>query len=744
MRPVVATGTLLDMSKLQRISRSAIRPIFFERIAVAAVCVTVLLTVACKAPAPGVEMSELASSVTIVRDTWGVPHIYAPTDAGVVYGAAWAQAEDNWWQVEDNFLRALGRASEIYGEEKFLDDYLVRAMEIQRRSQEEYERAPSDIRALYDAYAAGFNDFLEHVPDVERRLLDRVEPWYTLALIRFKYHHNEYLGYAGVARRGTEMLLERPDFGPTGEAPTGSNQIAIAGSRTASGHAMLLINPHVGFFGLSQYLEIHLHSDEGLVFSGLSRYGFMLPYMGNSDVLGWAYTDNYADIGDLYLLSFDDPEDPLSYRYGDGRRRATEWRETIGIRTDSGVEQREVVLRRSHHGPIVEVRETEDGTTVPVAVRLARLDEGGWFDQWYRMMRARSLDEFQRALSVLNVAYMNTMYADREGNIYYVYNSAVPKRDPAYDWRSPVDGSDPGTEWDGYHTLDELPQVLNPESGWLQNTNSTPLECTTGLNWKREDFPPYMIGRERYNPRARSATRVADALAAVTLDDFASAVLDTRLSAADELLPGLFEAHDTVRRQDPARGDRLEEAVAALRGWDRVASIESTATTLFVEWAATRPRDDEAWDRLAALEDVLKDLESTWGSQHVAWGELNRAQRPDAAGIAPFDDALASTAIPGAPGWTGSLFTYTARPAPDGKRRYGVHGNSFVKVIELGETPQARSILTFGQNGDPASPHYLDQLPIYATKGFKPAWFDRAAVEANAEMIYSPGDSISH
>ncbi len=676
----------------------------------------------------------LARSVTIYRDTWGVPHIYGPTDESVVFGAAYAQAEDNFWQVEDNFIRSLGRASELYGEETFLDDYLARALEIPRRSITEYERASERMRALYDAYAAGLNYYLATHPKIRPRLLDRIEPWYTLALIRFKYHHNEYIGYAGLRRAGTRLLLERE----RGERPTGSNQWAIGPARSASGHAMLLINPHVPFFGLSQYTEVHLHSDEGLVFSGLSRFGFMLPYMGNNEHHGWAYTDNYSDIGDVYILHFDDSSRPLRYRYGDGYREATAWEEVIGVKAgDGGLERRTFTMRKSHHGPIIAV----DDQGRPLAVRLTKLDEGGWFEQWYEMIRARSLDEFRAALSRLAVPYMNTLYADRDGNIYYVYNAAVPRRSPGYDWAQPVDGSDPNAEWDGYHTLDELPQVLNPASGYLQNCNSSPFTVTTGLVPDREAYPPYLVGSESDNWRARSSRRLLESRERFTFDEFATTVLDTRLLAADSLVPEIVREWRDLQSTDLSRAARLREPVRTLEDWDHVSAIDSWATTLFVLWAE-RYGDEGGrarWSRLVALEYVLEELQTAWGTWRVPWGELNRMQRPAASGLEPFSDTLPSLPVAGAPGYLGSVFTFHTRRANGGRRRYGVHGNSFVKVIEFGPEVRARSILTFGQNSDPASPHYFDQAPVYSRKQFKPAWFGLDEIRANAERAYQPG-----
>ena len=709
-----------------------------------------------------------AQTATIHRDAWGVPHVLSDTDRGAVLGMAWALAEDDWPLIEENYLHALGRYAELVGEEGVADDWMARALEIVPRSEEEYGRASPRLRGLLDAYAAGMNAWLDTRPDRELRVLRRIEPWYPLALIRYKYYQNEFLGYAGLRGEWVDRLIDsrleespryperrfdsRPDESPRyferqfdvlGLRPQGSNQWAVAPSRTAEGHALLLINPHQSFTGVQRYAEIHLDSREGLRFSGLTVFGFLLPYMGHNEVLGWAYTDNYADHSDLWAVTFDDPENPLEYRYGDGTRTAVAWTDSVRVRTGDGLETRTFLFRKTHHGPIVGL--TGDGRAL--AVRLARMEEGGWFDQWDAMIRARSLEEWRAAVGMLRVAYMNTMYADREGHIGYIYNSAVPRRNPGVDPSGILDGSDPDTEWQGFHGLDELPQVFDPESGWLLNSNSTPFTATRGLQFGREDFPAYMVGDETDNSRTVSSRRVLESIEDVTFERFATLVWDSYLSVAEEAVPELAREWSAIEAGTSPAPEGLEpaseawrevsHAVERLGAWDRTADVSSVETTWFVLMAERVGRRDPGVTTgpvlTSALAGTLGALREEWGSTEIPWGRINRHQRP-LPGAPPrtLDPDRPSLPVGGASGGLGSVFSYYSAPAGSAGPRLGTGGNSFVKVVEFGPVPRAGSILNFGQSGDPESPHFFDQASRYVERRFKPAFFTREDVEANS------------
>ena len=673
----------------------------------------------------------LSSQVTIYRDTYGIPHVFGETDAATMFGFAYAQAEDNFWRIEENYIRALGRRAEVIGERGVLNDRRNRLLEIPRLARAEYERMPRKMRALLDGFAAGLNAYVADHPEVKPRLLTRFEPWYPLAFIRFNYFQNGFLYSAGLEQAELETASsgigcqssECDELITDDRQPmTGSNGWVIGPAKSATGHAMLFINPHLPFFGSGQVYEGHVNSREtGWNFTGYTRFGFPFPYVGHNESLGWVSTDNSADQADLYAESFDSTR-LLAYRYGNGTRLATQWTDAILVKTDSGMQRRVLTFRKTHHGPIIATRGGK-----PLALRMAKLDGDGWLEEWYNMTRARNVAELKRAMQPLNMLFGNVMAADAGGNTWYLYNASVPIRDQRFDWEGAVDGSDPATEWKGFHKLDDLPQLLNPATGWMQNCNTTPFLLTSSGNPDSTRFPRYMV-TESDNWRGMISRRILGTTPKFSWDEWVRAGFDTYVISADSLLPGLL--------RDSAGAPALtREALTELARWDRRADTASVGMTLYDRWRQAGERGQVSG--LTALDSAIAMLTRDWGTWRVPWGEVNRLYRIDERVDEQFSDERPGIASRGAGGQHGAVFTYNAQRLR-GKRRFGVGGGSYVSVVEFGPTVRRLAVHTMGASGDPASKHYFDQAPLYASGQFRPAWFTLAEIRANLEREYRP------
>lgn len=685
--------------------------------------------------------------VTIKRDQWGVPHVYGPTDASVVFGFVYAQAEDNFWQIEDTMIQALGRYAEVMGEAAVGSDYLNRALEVVPISKREWQALAPETKVLTEAAAAALNQYLDdsgHKP----RLIERFEPWHFLAHSRYSTYQLFVFNRARIASEEIAQLsasqqlaanritesqllagsLASPRTSAVADAQThaGSNTWAIAPHRSVSGKAMLFINPHQPYFGPGQWYEGHLHSESGLHFSGAGFFGSPMPTIGHNEHLGWSHTVNEPDIVDVYRLQVDDLAKPARYRYNGSDRPVRAWRDSLKVKTEDGLESRSFNFYASHHGPIVAQRDGE-----LLAVRMAMFAEGGQLKQRYDMLRATNLGEFKAALGQLATPMFNTMYADVHGDIYYAYYGAVPRRSLEFDWSQPVPGDTSATEWQGYHPLSELPTYTNPETGYLQNCNATPFLATGGNdNLKRSDFPSYMVAEEDNN-RSRMSRILLGGQDRFSFADLEKLTWDTRVLEVATMLPVLRQ-EISARDLPVDQAEMLAGPLQLLVDWDGIATTESAATTLYFFYRLQQ-RQLGTPDPVDAFTNAVDYMQKVYGSWQVPWGDVNRLQRRHTSGATGFDDDAESLPIAGGPGNPfGTIFNFYARPQPQQKKMYGVAGHSYVGLVEFARPLRASSLLVFGANSDPSSPNYFDQSRLFAKQQYKRAWFTPGEVSANS------------
>ena len=702
-------------------------------------------------PAEAAEAARLAQGVTIYRDDFGVPHIHGTSDAHVAFGFAYAQAEDHFWQVEDTFILSLGRYSEVHGFRGYNSDLLNRAFEVVPQSQANFDSLTPEMQAYCRAFSLGLNYYLAKHPETKPRLMTRFEPWHVLA-----YGRHVMLELCFRYTRLSNSYLPRTYDNVWTAA--GSNGWAIAPSKTASGHAMLFVNPHLPWFGFSQMYEAHLRSDEGWSFTGATMYGNCVPTLGHNEHLGWTLTTNEPDIADVWRVTFDDPANPLNYRYADGYRTATEWSETIKVLQGDRLKDRLVTFRKTHHGPVVG-REDDQHF---LSAQIAGHDVQSMLAQQLSLVRARNLDEFRRGLSMQQFPIMNVLYADKAGNIFYLYNGLVPRRDPRFDWSQPVDGADPRTAWQGMHAVDELPQLLNPPDGYVQNCNSSPFTTCRTDNLRPEAFPPYMVeDADEDKRRAKVSRQLLDAASDLTFAELKEMAFDTTVYWAQHHLPEYGRRFEQLKQDDPELAAKVQPYIEHLLDWDCRITADSTAATLCEAWyeelysmdypaETLLPRFVEDPKReFEALEKVAKSLKTRHGDWRVPWGELFRIQRQpemiDLLGLT-YDDRLKSLPSLAGPGPMGIVFTQYYSPSIripfvlDLKKRYGLVGASYLAVYEFGPTIEGASALNFGVSGNPNSPHYFDQARLLSERKLKRELFYWPDVLAGAKLVYHPGE----
>ena len=714
-------------------------------------------------------LAAIAERVTIIRDDFGVGHIYAPTDADAVFGLLYAQAEDDFPRVERNYLWAIGRLAEVEGESALYSDLRAKLYMTEEDAILAYAQAPLWLQELCDAFADGLNYYLAQNPQVQPQLLTHFEPWMPfyffegsiggdieqIPLPRMQQFYSQVESMEAKVPVATQTHAALPVLAAAPitnaltntifEEPAGSNGIAIDGSRTVSGDAMLLINPHTSFYFRGEY---HVVSDEGLNAYGAVTWGQFFIYQGFNETTGWMHTSTQADFIDEFVEDVVRENGALIYRYGDESRPVEVSEITLQYRDGTGMSTRSFPAFHTHHGPIT--HSIEDRW----AVTRINWNPVEALRQSYLRMKTENLDEFLTMMDIRTNSSNNTVFADAEGNIAYFHGNFMPIRDPLFDYSQPVDGSNPATDWQGVHLVEDMITVINPDSGYIQNSNSTPFTAAGEDSPQREDYPAYMAP-DAENFRAVHSIPLLEAEQNFTLEKLLDLAYDPYLPGFEKLIPGLVSAWDA----DSAKWPELEAPIAILREWDLRTATDSIAMSLAhfygmataqridtpneltqmeqINWLGT---ESPAAERLRVFSEVIAELDEAFGSWQTPWGEINRLQRLTGEIDLPYDDDLPSLPVGMASARWGALASFGARAFPGTNRIYGASGNSFVAVVEFGPRLQAWSVLAGGQSSHPSSGHFDDQAERYVDREFKEVAYYREDVERRASATYRPGE----
>ncbi|NRB62511.1 MAG: acylase [Saprospiraceae bacterium] len=654
----------------------------------------------------------------ILWDEWGVPHIYSDNNNDLMYAYGWAQMHNHGNLILELLIKSRGQGAQFFGEEQLTNDMIVHSLRIPEKASAFFENKSDEMKGILSSFAQGANDYAQAYPDKINPNIQAALPiteadllGHTLFVIGTRFVGG---GDLGLVSNWKEL---------------GSNTYAVSAERSASGNTMLVQNPHLPWVNEFTWMEAHLHGPDANVY-GATLVG--LPGLGIAfnEHLGWAHTNNTIDNADTYELTLQDDGYVL-----DGEVVPFDVRMAkISVKQEDGsLVDQDVPLLDSKHGPVV-----RKGETKALAIRVAGLENANLMDQWWQMGIASNFEEFEAAIKPVDIPFFNIMYADVEGNIFYMFNGKVPVRsEDAWDfWRGVVPGDRSDLIWQDYHTYDDLPKVKNPEQGWLQNANDPPWTSTIPMALDADDFPGYMAPRSMAFRPQRSARMLMED-DTITFDELVAYKLSTRMELADRILDDLFAAAATN-----ADNTTLNEAIAVLQTWDRQANTDSKGAVLFYSWYRTMQFSNQAtfetpWSEedpmntpdglanpevaVAKLIAAAEQVKQIYGSLDVAWGEAFRLRRGDI-------DLPAN----GADGGVG-IFRVTWPSGYDNSQYTIGGGDSWVSIIEFGDEIKAKVLLSYGNATQADSPHNGDQLQLYSDKDMRDAYFYRQDVEAHVQ-----------
>lgn len=692
---------------------------------------------------------ELAKQVTIRRDQFGVPHLLGQTEEAAYFGQGYACAEDHVLVMARLFLRGRGEEAAQFGEAFVEGDFAIKQLRLWEGAREGYARMAPWVQRLLDAYAAGYNRYVkkhrDKLPEWVKPVtgIDVLAHGRRVTIVEFTMDRRvlQNMGYKAAALpREDDTFLAK-----------GSNMWAIGKGRTTSGKGILLGNPHLTWSGQYLFYECHLTVPNKVNLYGCSTVASPGITIGFNDHLGWSHTVNLHDSDDVYELTLD-PKDRDRYLYDGKSLPLTKEEISIQVKTDAGTVTRKREVLRSHYGP---TKKLPLGNKA-LAWKSANFDEYRFVEQWNLMGKAKSLQEFRNVLDMQAIPMFNICYADREGNVFYLFNGRFPDRPKGYPWDAVVPGNTSATEWSRLLPQSRLPSLINPPGGYVQNCNSAPWYTNLKQIIDRSQYPDdltpnFCLMRQQLSLQMLDGDKPID-LQKVLKDKY-----NLKLLLADRVKP------DVLKLLEGGKGDpELVEALAVLGAWDHTVARDSRGSVLFVNFwkrycELCRKPDRLEWMRAlyavpwdekrpaetpsglgnrdaarSALRAAVQEVKKNHGKLDVAWGEVHRLRRGN------LDLPIGGFADEGGfPIEYGAFRILRYDPDKDGKLR-AIGGDSFVLAVEFTTPPTAYSISAYSQSSDPQSPHHTDQCALFADEKWKRAWFTEEDIQRHLERSYQP------
>jgi len=655
----------------------------------------------------------------IIWDTWGVPHIYAKDDEELFFAQGWAQMHLHGNLILELYGRSRGRSAEYWGKDRLADDILVHTLGFPELVRDWEEIQNPEIEKFIRSFSNGMNAYAEVNPEAFEEENKVVLP------IQYEDVNLHYL-YVILSR-----FVGGSELGRVQEwSEMGSNTYAVAASRSSSGNAMLIQNPHLPWFGEFLFTEAHFIVEDNNIY-GSTLVGFPGIAIGFNENLGWSHTNNTIDNADTYELELEGD----GYLLDDQYEQFQKISKTIKIKNEDGnLVQEKIEILHSLHGPIV-----KKGDKKALALRMVGYDSPDALLQWWRMGTANSFEEFESALKMMQIPFFNIMYADKNGNIFYLFNGLILKRDKGgweY-WNGIIKGGKSEDVWTTMHPYEDLPKIKNPAQGWLQNANDPPWTSTFPMVLNADSFPGYISPR-RMSFRPQRSVRMLYEDESISFEELVNYKFSTRMEMADRLLDDLFEAIETYGSEN-GKG-----AKAVLENWDRQAENSSIGTLLFTKWA----KEMKVWDQniyavkwnekeprttpdglanpemaVEIFEKVVASIKEKNGSLNISWGDVYRINYND-------------IDLPGngASGLYGTFrVTWPAREEND--ITYIGGGDSWVGIVEFAEKVRAKVLLSYGNSSQEGSPHNGDQLRLFSDKKLRDALFYKESLTGNIQNI---------